>query len=687
MERLVTGVIYKANNIPARNETGYFILNTPSYDATKIYTGEKIPFRTDATGAIIDNESRRVVPPVLGVKLIVNSSLDLPTNYSCVLLTQPPITFDFVLPNGTTPINLQTLWQSTITPQDPKYTSLLEYIDETVATATLASVSFITTTAGAGDANKIVGTSSTGKIHASFLPPVTPVNFVTSTMGAGDANKIIGTNSTGKIDASFLPPPAAPTPVSFITTTIGAGDANKIIGTTSTGKIDGSFLPAVTPTAFITTTMGVADANKIIGTNPTGKIDQSFLPPVTPVSFITTTTGAADANKIIGTTSAGKIDVSFLPPVTPVSFITTTTGAADANKIIGTNSTGKIDGSFLPPVTPTAFITTTTGAADANKIIGTTSAGKIDVSFLPAVTPTPFITITTGAADANKIIGTNSTGTIDTSFLPVVTPTPFITTTVGAADANKIVGTNSTGKIDASFLPPASTNSNASLLQLSLSTGMRMFEDMVYTTGTFSTIASGASAFVNNTNLTSRDTGNHPGIATLNTGTTATGAARIGGGNLDGMDKMLLGFGTWECETLINIPLLSTAAETFIVTAGFSDNLNFNSCTDVVTFFYNTSSIYWQLRTASNVTSSYVTTTSEVLPDTWTKLKIIINADATSASFYVNNNLVGTITTNIPKGAGRWTQYNLAIVKTVGTTARNLLCDYIDIVNIFTNPR
>ena len=61
----------------------------------------------------------------------------------------------------------------------------------------------------------------------------------------------------------------------------------------------------------------------------------------------------------------------------------------------------------------------------------------------------------------------------------------------------------------------------------------------------------------------------------------------------------------------------------------------------------------------------------------WTKLKVLVNADATLVSYYINDIFVGTNTLNIPTGAGRNVCPMMTIFKSVGITSRFYTLDWI----------
>lgn len=179
---------------------------------------------------------------------------------------------------------------------------------------------------------------------------------------------------------------------------------------------------------------------------------------------------------------------------------------------------------------------------------------------------------------------------------------------------------------------------------------------------------------------------NHPGVIALSTGTTATGrygvashtaAVRLGGGRAYFM-------------TILRVPTLSNATDTFSVRAGFGDSVA-GEFTDGAFFRYThgTASGVWQCVTRSNnVEATPINTAITVLAATWYRLEIEVNNVANSAQFWINGTSMGTITSSIPAGAGRETGIVAAlIIKSLGTAARTLDLDETRCVLEFTTAR
>lgn len=67
------------------------------------------------------------------------------------------------------------------------------------SSGTLTEEAALTTSAGAGDADKIPALNASGVLHSSI------VNSVTSSAGAGDAGKVVALDGAGRIDSTMMP--------------------------------------------------------------------------------------------------------------------------------------------------------------------------------------------------------------------------------------------------------------------------------------------------------------------------------------------------------------------------------------------------------------------------------------------------------------------------------------------------
>jgi hypothetical protein len=156
------------------------------------------------------------------------------------------------------------------------------------------------------------------------------------------------------------------------------------------------------------------------------------------------------------------------------------------------------------------------------------------------------------------------------------------------------------------------------------------------------------------------------------------------------------GAGVWNFETSININTLSDATNRFRWLSGFGSNGANTQEGDGVFFTYDeggtlngtAASPNWQCVTVANLVRTLTTTTTAVTNGAWTKLRIEINTAGTSVTFYINNTLVATHTTNIPLASNnRFVLMKQGIQKVTGTTARLVYCDYLGYENILTTPR
>jgi len=181
------------------------------------------------------------------------------------------------------------------------------------------------------------------------------------------------------------------------------------------------------------------------------------------------------------------------------------------------------------------------------------------------------------------------------------------------------------------------------------------------------------------------------GIARLSTATNTNGGYRFNTNSL----SYQFGTNPFRFESLTRVNAVSDGTDTFQYIVGFWDTSAAISQTDGAFFLYDSQGVStgsaatgnWQLVTASNSTRTY--TTSSVAIDTTNlqKLRIDINAAGTSVTFYINEVLVGTHTTNIPTGASRLVGSGNYLQKSAGTNARTVDIDYMYMKMKFTTPR
>lgn len=173
------------------------------------------------------------------------------------------------------------------------------------------------------------------------------------------------------------------------------------------------------------------------------------------------------------------------------------------------------------------------------------------------------------------------------------------------------------------------------------------------------------------------------GICQFSTGTSATGRARLS----QGTTTTIFGTGTrtYTFETKIRIPVLSTATQRYLIIAGFN-NLATGLGTDRLCFTYSdVTSPNWMMSSSKAGVASIVNTGIAVAINTDYKLKVVVNASATTATYYINDVQVGTASaTNIPLVA---TQTDISLIKSVGTTASLMYCDWKSLTVEYSSAR
>lgn len=179
----------------------------------------------------------------------------------------------------------------------------------------------------------------------------------------------------------------------------------------------------------------------------------------------------------------------------------------------------------------------------------------------------------------------------------------------------------------------------------------------------------------------------HVGIAQCASGTTTTGRACVVSPTFDCIQ---LGSGAVYFKTMVKTPSsLSDATNRYNLIAGLHDNIASGAtASDGVYLAYrdNLNGGKWQATTYSTTTgtTTAVDTGISVVASTWYCLEIRINAAATSATFYIDDALVATITTDIPSGSSDQTGICVGIRKGAGTTSRSMFVDYVDFTQDLT---
>jgi hypothetical protein len=208
-----------------------------------------------------------------------------------------------------------------------------------------------------------------------------------------------------------------------------------------------------------------------------------------------------------------------------------------------------------------------------------------------------------------------------------------------------------------------------------------IFADFInFVTGTpFSAAQSGTGS---SANVNVAGEVNHPGIIQIETGTTIVGRAAI----QTAFSCFLLGGGSAIFESVVRIPTLPDGTDSFAFRIGFGDSVTMEF-TDGVYFELTQDNADWRCKTASNLNVTDTGSGSNAQANTWTRLRIEVNADGSEAKFYIDGTLMQTLTTNIPTGAGRETGIVASIIKSLGSTERTAQIDYVYASIEFTTQR
>lgn len=190
---------------------------------------------------------------------------------------------------------------------------------------------------------------------------------------------------------------------------------------------------------------------------------------------------------------------------------------------------------------------------------------------------------------------------------------------------------------------------------------------------TFTAVSSGTSA-ANITNINA----SHPGIIRLTSSTTANGGFRVY------TDITGIQIGGGEEYVCIFAPVNFT---TTTFRAGFFDATTSVDAADGIYFEYSTSGAL-MFKTASNSARTTSATLATLSLNTWYKIKLVVNSNATSATGYLYDAagaLLGseTITTTIPTGSARVT--GSGIIATESTTTATGMVD-IDYQHVKLKP-
>lgn len=195
------------------------------------------------------------------------------------------------------------------------------------------------------------------------------------------------------------------------------------------------------------------------------------------------------------------------------------------------------------------------------------------------------------------------------------------------------------------------------------------------------TTEDGVARFTNGTGATSASIEpdstyglNRIGLIGIQTGTTTTGRSGYGGAN----PRFYLGQGEVEFETDIYIPTLSDGTNTFTIAISLADNNTTVQPSNSVGAYYThgTNGGAWYLGSSDNGSAGTTNGSgSAVSAGTWYRVKIVVNAAASSFEVFINGTSIGTRSANIPTASGRALDCMIGIFKSAGTSDRTLVYD------------
>lgn len=172
------------------------------------------------------------------------------------------------------------------------------------------------------------------------------------------------------------------------------------------------------------------------------------------------------------------------------------------------------------------------------------------------------------------------------------------------------------------------------------------------------------------------------GVSLLGTGSSSvTGSYTLVRGT-SAANGTQIGLYDIEFGAKVKIPILSNTTDEYLVSIGYTNaNLGSISASANCAFFYDrvNDGDFWSVQTRNSSTTTKTVTSIAITANTQYKFKCVINATGTQILFYIAVGaaglfiLVATHTTNIPVFL---MSASISIVKSVGTTNRNLSIDY-----------
>jgi len=180
------------------------------------------------------------------------------------------------------------------------------------------------------------------------------------------------------------------------------------------------------------------------------------------------------------------------------------------------------------------------------------------------------------------------------------------------------------------------------------------------------------------------------GVIESLTNANSTGTAGFGYGS--GQYK---GSGSITMETYFNITTLSTLAERFFTIFGWITGSNLSNPANAILITYDEGGVVipyaggtpnFRCITRGGSTITNTISSVPVVAGQWYKLKINISSDGGTVTFFIDDTLVATHSTNLPLNTTAILPYSI-IAKSSGTAARAMQTDYFMYKQIFTTPR
>ena len=180
------------------------------------------------------------------------------------------------------------------------------------------------------------------------------------------------------------------------------------------------------------------------------------------------------------------------------------------------------------------------------------------------------------------------------------------------------------------------------------------------------------------------------GVIESLTNANSTGTAGFGYGS--GQYK---GSGSITMETYFNITTLSTLAERFFTIFGWITGSNLSNPANAILITYDEGGVVipyaggtpnFRCITRGGSTITGTISSVPVVAGQWYKLKINISSDGGTVTFFIDDTLVATHSTNLPLNTTAILPYSI-IAKSSGTAARAMQTDYFMYKQIFTTPR